>query len=403
MNEPFLLGVNYWPRRKAMYWWADFDAGEVREEFALLHELGLDVVRLFLLWDDFQPAPDTVSTDCLRRLVQVCDIAVANQLRLDVTFFTGHMSGPNWAPGWLLEGPPLPHVRQLVSGGQVVNSGYRNPFTDAMALQAERLLLTTVVGALKDHPALWLWNLGNEPDLFAHPPSAAVGRAWVRDMVRLIRELDPHHLTTCGLHVASLHEDNGLRVDGVFGETDIAVMHAYPMYLNWARHPLDPDLVPFTCALTASLCGKPVLMEEFGGCTALPGQPSHEWAWTAYGQPRTQFMASEEDLALYLQTVLPKLVEVGTLGAMVWCFADYIPELWDRPPCLESRHERFFGLVRPDGSLKPHAEVLRQFAATRPTVRPIPDFARLTLSADEFYHAPTTYLPGLYQQFLSRL
>jgi endo-1,4-beta-mannosidase len=272
-----------------------------------------------------------------------------------------------------------------------------------MALQAERLLLTTVVGALKDHPALWLWNLGNEPDLFAHPPSAAVGRAWVRDMVRLIRELDPHHLTTCGLHVASLHEDNGLRVDGVFGETDIAVMHAYPMYLNWARHPLDPDLVPFTCALTASLCGKPVLMEEFGGCTALPGRPSHEWAWTAYGQPRTQFMASEEDLALYLQTVLPKLVEVGTVGAMVWCFADYIPELWDRPPCLESRHERFFGLVRPDGSLKPHAEVLRQFAATRPTVRPIPDFARLTLSADEFYHAPTTYLPGLYQQFLSRV
>ena len=45
-----------------MYWWSNFDAGEVREEFSLIRELGLNVVRLFLLWDDFQPTPDTVSS-----------------------------------------------------------------------------------------------------------------------------------------------------------------------------------------------------------------------------------------------------------------------------------------------------------------------------------------------------
>jgi hypothetical protein len=28
--SPFRLGVNYWPRRKAMAWWSAFDAGEVR-------------------------------------------------------------------------------------------------------------------------------------------------------------------------------------------------------------------------------------------------------------------------------------------------------------------------------------------------------------------------------------
>jgi endo-1,4-beta-mannosidase len=53
MNRPFLLGVNYWPRKKAMYWWRDFDAGEVEEEFSLVQELGLSVVRIFLLWEDF--------------------------------------------------------------------------------------------------------------------------------------------------------------------------------------------------------------------------------------------------------------------------------------------------------------------------------------------------------------
>ncbi len=35
MTDPFILGVNYWPRKKAMYWWSDFDAGEVREEVVL--------------------------------------------------------------------------------------------------------------------------------------------------------------------------------------------------------------------------------------------------------------------------------------------------------------------------------------------------------------------------------
>jgi endo-1,4-beta-mannosidase len=98
-------------------------------------------------------------------------------------------------------------------------------------------------------------------------------------------------------------------------------------------------------------------------------------------------------------------VEVGAAGAFIWCFADYVPELWDRPPCDHSRHERFFGLVRPDGSLKPHAQTLKEFAATRPTVQPVPEFARLPIRADEFYDIasqPYRRLPELYETYLSR-
>src|SRR3954454_21164329 len=72
IGVPFLLGVNYWPRRKAMYWWADFDAGEVREEFAMIRDLGLTHVRFFLLWESFQPTPTTVSASALRDLRTVC-------------------------------------------------------------------------------------------------------------------------------------------------------------------------------------------------------------------------------------------------------------------------------------------------------------------------------------------
>ena len=403
MSDRFVLGVNYWPRRKAMYWWKHFEAGEVREEFALIASLGMTVVRIFLLWEDFQPEPGSVSSERLDDLATVCDSAAECGLTLDITFFTGHMSGPNWSPTWLLAGAPKAGALQLVSGGQVVDSGYRNPYTDAEALEAERLLIETVVRRLREHPAVGIWNLGNEPDLFAEPPDERTGEAWVRDMTALIHSLDPHHPVTCGLHQASLQRNNGLRIDQVFGATDLAVMHAYPMYLHWARSPLDPDLVPFTCALTTALCGKPTLMEEFGGCTVAPGEPSQTWSWTAYGKPRTQFMASEEDMAAYLAAVLPRLVDVGATGAVLWCFADYVPELWDKPPCGESRHERFFGLVRPDGSLKPHAEVLRDFAATDPRVLAAPRRAvTLGISPDEFYQDPTGHTIALYNEFVAR-
>src|SRR6266511_4784990 len=154
----FTLGVNYWPRRKAMYWWPNFDAGEVREEFSVIREIGLNVVRIFLLWDDFQPEPNVVSKEAVDHLVTVADIAGENNLGLDVTFFTGHMSGPNWSPRWLLGGE-LPFkggnewIRDVVSSGKPVPQGYYNMFHHEEAIHAERLLLQTVVGALKDHQA----------------------------------------------------------------------------------------------------------------------------------------------------------------------------------------------------------------------------------------------------------
>jgi len=407
MTQSFLLGVNYWPRRKAMYWWSDFEADEVREEFALIADLGLKIVRIFLLWDDFQPTPDTVAEDKLTHLETVCDIAVENGLQLDVTFFTGHMSGPNWAPQWLLDAdaePPSPMLNQLVSGGKIVEGAYRNMFEDEEALNASRLLLTTVVTRFKDHPAIWMWNLGNEPDLFAWPHSAESGKRWANEMVSLIKSIDSNHPVTCGLHSESLSKDNGLRIHDVFDVTDVATMHTYPMYTEFVRHELDPDYVPFTCALVTAMCGMPTLMEEWGGCTAPQGEPTQIWEWTAYGKPRTQFMASEDDFAKYVEAVLPKLVEVGATGAFLWCFADYIEDLWDRPPCEETgaKHERHFGLVRPDGSLKPHAEVMRKFAQTNPTVKPPVRVVNLDISADEYYENPYQHLKRLYMGYLDR-
>jgi endo-1,4-beta-mannosidase len=396
-GSSFVVGVNYWPRRKAMGWWRHFDPGEVRDEFGLIRELGLGVVRIFLLWDDFQPEPDRVSADALGHLVEVADIAAGFGLSLVPTFFTGHMSGTNWAPRWLLdESMPRPGGLPVVSRGRTTRAGYRNPYADPEAMRAQVLLATTVVGALRDHPATWLWDLGNEPDVFALPPDDHAAPAWAGTLTDAIHEVDDRHPITTGLHGGNLVVDNGVRVDRLFGSADLATTHPYSIYADWAQGPLDPDFAAFCAAMTGALSGRRVLVEEFGICMAAPGRGSHIVTGPGGG---SQFMASEDDAAAYVRAVLPRVVEVGALGALIWCFADYDRSLWRRPPCRDAPHERFFGLVRPDGSLKPHALALRDFAATQPVVRPVPARARLAVDPDEFYRDPMSHLRRLYAEF----
>jgi endo-1,4-beta-mannosidase len=404
VGQPFLLGVNYWPRRKAMYWWEAFDAEEVRDEFSTIRSLGLTHVRIFLLWESFQPTPDQVDADALRHLRTVCDIAADLGLLIQVTFFTGHMSGPNWAPSWLIDRSRrrAPGDRQLVGLTRPQSSEHPifDLFTTAAVVDAEDRLLRAVCTELRDHPGVWAWSLGNEPDLFCRPADPPAGRTWVRERVAVIKAIDPSRPVLIGLHSASLETDVGFRVGDIASETDISVMHGYSIYSSLARSPLDPDLVPFTAALAAALAGRPVLYEEFGANTASPDGPSGWRDLVLWGdRARRAYFAAEDDAAGYLQAVLPRLVRVGSLGAFVWCFADYDPALWDRPPCDYQVHERFFGLVRPDGSLKPSASVIRDFASSGPLIRVPERTVDLSNAEADYYRRPLHEMARLYERF----
>lgn len=399
VGAPFLLGVNYWPAETAMAVWTR-DCDEIFcRDLDQMKELGLKLVRIFLLWESLQPEAGRVDPEALARVVRFCDHAAARGLGVDLTFFTGHMSGPNWAPSWMLSDQEALQKLPVKSGEHYGAFAYKNPFSDESVLRAEELLLEEVLAALSGHPAIWVWNLGNEPDLFARPQTSELGGAWCKQHRDRIRKRDERPVT-CGLHVASLEADIGLRVDAVFRDLDFATMHAYPMYSGWSRGKLDPDFVPFTCRVTSELSGKPALMEEFGGPTAAPGVASSTWEWTdTRGQAHKQFVASEKDFAGYIEEVLPRLVEVGALGAMFWCWSDYVPELFERPPCSDFRHERHFGIVRSDCSLKPHGEVIRAFASLEHKVLGPPDKV-LDVHPDDFYQEPMPHLRRLYAAHL---
>ncbi len=158
--------------------------------------------------------------------------------------------------------------------------------------------------------------------------------------------------------------------------------------------------MPFTCALTAALARRPVLYEEFGVNTNWPDQPSH-WVdlrmWD--GSSREFYFASEDGAAEYYALVLERLLRVGALGAFAWCFPDYHARLWDRPPCDYQVHERFFGLYRADGSLKPMGKVVADFARGGPTVRAPEKSVTLPVSPAAYYLSPGRYTGPLYAQF----
>ena len=176
-------------------------------------------------------------------------------------------------------------------------------------------------------------------------------------------------------------------------------MHSYPMYTSFLDNPLDPRFVPFTCALTSALCGKPTLMEEFGGCTVPAGEPSQMWEWSRDGQAATSSSWRARTISpTTSRQTLPNLVDAGATGAMLWCYADYSEDLWDKPPLVEYKHERHFGLVRPDGSIKPHAQVIKDFAATQPTVQP--PKRKVEITPDEFYADQPAALVRLWYEYV---
>jgi endo-1,4-beta-mannosidase len=342
----FLLGVNYWPAKRAMYWWRDFHAAEVRDDFRRLAELGFQVVRIFLLWEDFQPSPGGLSPLCLERLVAVADAAADCGMMIQPTFFCGHMSGANWAPEWLL-GRPLRGRFPVVSGGRPGSREIRNYYGERWIIKEQQRQCREVARALRGHPALWSYDLGNEPSNFVVPGDRQAAREWLAAVAGELKEVADCPVTI-GLHAEDLQEDRKLWPADAALYCDYLSMHSYPFYLDWVDHPLDVEVLPFLGVFTRWLGGKDVLFQEFGVSDLVLRRECPE--------------AAEEAGVLYYRRALRLLQAAGMLGAFAWCYSDYHPDLFGMTPLRENPHERFFGLFAADGRPKKAAGAVREFA-----------------------------------------
>ena len=372
-----------------MYMWRELDIGEVREEMAQIANIGFDVVRLFTLGQDFMPKPLCVAGNMVANLVQVVRAAKDAGLKIVPTLVVINMSGKFWWPEWMLDAQCRP--------GDL--------FSDPTILRTQAMLVETCARALGGDDSIRAFDLANEIDDAQRPRTRDAGWLWASLLANTIRRVAPGTPIQIGAHLPSLTTENYMRVDDVGEIADEDLMHAYPLYYDGARSFLDPELVPFSCALTAELSGRGrrPLMQEFGLCTAPRGSPGETITDEFLGKPLRQYLASEEEAAAYYDAVMQRLVNTGATGAYAWSYGDYDSRLFDREPLALAVRERTFGVVRADGSEKPVADVFRKFRQRRDagTLGKAIVPKVLDISADEYYRAPGMHFARLYAKWVA--
>ena len=387
MSAPRLTGVNYWPASSAMRWWTRFDAVEVERDFARIAAAGGRLVRFFLLWEDFQPRPTDVARDALARLGTVADIAERAGVAIMPTLFTGHMSGANFIPEWALGGRVPAGRFRVIAADRVAEREPRNWYADEEITHAQALLARECARTLTGHPALWGWDLGNENSNCCMPPSREAAKRWLGLIAGAIRGVDASCHLTLGLHLEDLEEDRRLGPAEAAEVCDVLSMHGYPIYARWSAGPMDDDFCAFLADITRWLGGRDVLFAEFGAPTRSGDADAERHAGP--------MLLSEDDAARYTASALSRLRDAGTLGGLVWCYADYARAIWHEPPLDRAPHERHFGLWRADGSEKPAVSALATSDVRR--VTPLPSWSEA--ERERYRRDPRKTLIELYAKF----
>ena len=271
----------------------------------------------------------------LERLVAVADLAAGTGVALVPTLFTGHMSGVNWIPAWALGGSERDDRFRVVSGGrvergrapQLVLGPARRPSAGACwrARRLPRWPATTPFGVGPRQRELEL----RDP---AEPVVGAGGGC--AQIVRRSATADPDARLTLGLHMEDLENDRVLGPREASEACDVLSMHGYPIYARWADGPTDEQLLPFLADVTRWLAGgRDVLFAEFGLPTFRRGDPVGDGLRlrSAARSSRSRLPRPTRERAL------AALRGAGCVGAMLWCYSDYDPAIWESPAARPRR------------------------------------------------------------------
>jgi hypothetical protein len=394
-EQPFILGVNYWPQDKAMFMWREFDRGGIGEDFSVISDLGLSCVGISLLWEDFQPHPRNVPPLMLDRLVHVLERADDNNLAVFPTLFTGHTGGLNWLPPWMLMTSTAEKQFQVFSKNRVRGNRPRNPYSDPEVMEAQIFFLRELLGAVSGHPALIGWNLGSEASLWAVPPDEFSANLWLQAMTETLKEKNDEVPVTLGLHVRDLLENLGPRLSLVAHHLDYVGIRVNLPHISWSEGPLDKAVLPFVARVIEWLAKKPVSVLDFG----LPTIPTVQDSWSRMIRDQGGVsLFSEDDVAEFVDEALAHLRRSRMLGVYWQSFGDYHPSIWNWPPLDRNMPERFLGLLRHDGSPKPATAVFKP----RPTEteegrQESVDW--IDVGEEEYYEDPAPHLSRLYRRF----
>jgi hypothetical protein len=418
----FSVGVNYWPRRSGPAMWRRFDAGEIAEDFARIAALGLDTVRLFLQWEDFQPRADEVDAAMLDRLTQVCDLAAERGLRAMPVLFSGHLCGANWLPAWTLDRSRPRGAYRTIAGGSESPYGAGNIYAGPL-LDAQVFLARAAGVRLREHPAITCWDIGHRFSDVRAPRRGKISTGdhgaasaaepeiaeWSRRLTAALAE-SSGVAATAGTFDGDLTADREIRLGSLCAPFAFASMQGSTVTLFFARNRLDPEVVPFLAMLAAGFSHKPVIVTCLGNPRCPRGKFSASERFATAGEPpeptivpddpvfATYPCLTEDESAMWCTQVLERLHADGRLGAYWWCWTDCAGEQCTEPPFDRAPHEGACGIIRGDGSERPVAAALAAFAAQHRTVVPAEEMP--LISATYYYRTLPTSARTLYDAFL---
>ena len=244
------FGVNYTPSRRWYYCWNDFESDAIARDFDAIAALGMDHLRLMLIWPSFHPNPDWVSPVHLERLDKVMRLAGERNLDVQPAVFTG------WLSGYAFKPPFLP----------------REPFyTSEKMWKAQELFVRELVKVLSPHKNFLGFDLGNEINC-CWSADTKDGDAWMDRMLSLMESLCPERLHINGVDNGPWFEKGTFSPQAVAARNRIIPLHAYIFFTGALKHsgPLEPPCVNLAAGMAAlsrswgGVPDKPVWVQEFG-------------------------------------------------------------------------------------------------------------------------------------------
>jgi beta-galactosidase len=141
----------------------------VEKHFRLMHESGLTLVRIFVIWDDIERTPGNWKFE---RYDWIYDAAAKNEIKIAATLCAED------PPGWMNK-TTFYHQRANLDDKEVRSHA--------------EVYLEKVVSRYKDHPGQGAWLLMNEPAKYnADPATFKVFGRWLEKKYGTVDELNKH-------------------------------------------------------------------------------------------------------------------------------------------------------------------------------------------------------------------
>ncbi|MBQ3013634.1 MAG: cellulase family glycosylhydrolase [Clostridia bacterium] len=335
----FMIGCNYWASNAGTEMWREWDENAVREDLAMLAANGVEYMRVFPNWRDFQPIvpvfayggnvveyrlegdrrpknAEYLDEVMLARFETFCDLCEAQGIRLVVGLLTGWMSGRVFIPSALYG---------------------KNLYTDPTALLFEQRLIRGIVTRFRDHKAICAWDLGNECNCLSGVSSEEIATNWSITIANAIRAYDNTRPIVSGMHSLVAGKDNGKWTIGGQAEAcDILTTHPYPYWVKFAG---KDHIASFRTAMHATcenklysdIGGHPCLVEEIGTMGPM--------------------ICDDDRAADFMRLNLLSNWAHGALGVMWWCANEQTKLTTD--PYTRQMGEVELGMRYADGSPKP--------------------------------------------------